>query len=47
MHLRTHVHARKLGRGRERERERMPSRFCAVSTETNTGLHLTNPEIMT
>ena len=29
------------------ERERIPSRLCIVSTESNTGLELTNHEIMT
>ena len=38
---------RKRGRRAERTRERIPSRFCAVSTEPNTGLHPTNREIMT
>ena len=33
-------------RGRERGRERIPSRFCAVSIETDSGLDLTNGEIM-
>ena len=39
--------ARKWGRGRERGRKRIPSRFCAVSTETDLGLEPTNHEIMT
>ena len=34
-------------RERERERERIPSRLYVVNTEPNTGLHLTNHEIMT
>ena len=34
-------------RERERERERVPSRLHAVSTEPDTGLELTNCEIMT
>ena len=29
------------------ERERIPSRLCTVSTEPETGLKLTNSEIMT
>ena len=32
---------------RERDRERVPSRLHTVSTESNTGLELTNHEIMT
>ena len=37
-----------MGEGqRERERERIPNRLCAVSTESNAGLDLTNREIMT
>ena len=39
----THV----LGRGRERGRERIPSWFHTVSAEPDSGLHLTNHEIMT
>ena len=31
----------------ERERERIPSRLCTVGTEPNTGLKLTNLEVMT
>ena len=31
----------------EGRRERIPSRFCAVSTESDTGLDLMNREIMT
>ena len=34
-------------RERERERERTPSRFRAVSTESNSGLNLMNCEITT
>ena len=39
-----------MGRGRERKREtqeQKQSRLSAVSTESDTGLELTNPEIMT
>ena len=32
---------------RERERERISSRHCSVSAEPNTGLEVTNCEIMT
>ena len=35
------------GAERERERERIPSRFCAVSPESDVGLDLMNHEIMT
>ena len=35
------------GRGRERGRERIPRRLPAVSTEADTGLELTNREVMT
>ena len=35
------------GGQRERELERIPNRFCAVSVEPDTGLELTNGEIMT
>ena len=35
------------GRGTEMGRERIPSRLCAVSTEPDAGLDLTNHEIMT
>ena len=35
------------GRGTEKEGERIPSRLCAVSIETDSGLELTNSEIMT
>ena len=38
---------REQGSGRERERERIPSRLLAISTELDTGLGLTNCEIMT
>ena len=40
---------REKGRGRERERERegIPSRLCTVIGEPDTGLELTNREIMT
>ena len=38
---------REQGRGRERGKERIPSRLHAVSAEPNTGLDLTNHEIMT
>ena len=41
MHVCTH------GGQRERERERILSRFRAANTEPNTGLDLTNCEIMT
>ena len=34
-------------REREREGERIPSRLCIVSTEPDTGIDLTNREIMT
>ena len=34
-------------RERERERERIPSRLCTNSVEPDTGLDLTNCEIMT
>ena len=34
-------------RERERERERIPNRICAVSTDPEAGLELTNWEIMT
>ena len=39
---------RKLGRGRERERERerILSRLYTISTEPDSGLELTNHEIM-
>ena len=38
----------KVGDGpREKGRERIPSRFCAVSIEPNSGLDLMNHEIMT
>ena len=33
--------------GAERERQRIPSRLWVVSTEPDTGLESTNPEIMT
>ena len=37
-----------MGEGqRERERERISSTLCTVSTEPDTGLKLTNCEIMT
>ena len=36
-----------LGEGQRERRKRIPSRLHAVSTETNTGLELTNHEIMT
>ena len=35
------------GRGRERRRDGIPSRLLTVSAEPNTGLDLTNCEIMT
>ena len=35
------------GEGRTEREERIPSRLCTVSTEPNTGLHLTNSKIMT
>ena len=35
------------GSGRERGRERIPGRLHTVSTEPDTGLKLTNCEIMT
>ena len=35
------------GRERERERKRIPSRPCAISAEPDTGLELTDCEIMT
>ena len=31
----------------QRDRERIPSRLCAVSTEPDLGLELTNYEILT
>ena len=34
-------------RGREKGRERIPSRFHTISAEPDTGLELTNHEIMT
>ena len=34
-------------RGRETGRERIPSRLCAVRAEPDTGLELTNQEVMT
>ena len=34
-------------RERERERERIPRRFLSVSTEPDSGLKLTNREIVT
>ena len=37
----------KWGRGRESGRDRIPSRFCAVSMESDVGLKLTNHEILT
>ena len=40
-------HKRGRNRERERERERTPSRFLARSTEPDTGLELTNCEIVT
>ena len=36
---------RESERERQRERERIPSRLCAVSTNSLTGLELTNREI--
>ena len=33
-------------RGRERGREKVPSSLCAASAEPDTGLSLTNGEIM-
>ena len=39
-----HMQERK---GWREQRERIPSRFCAVSTEPHTGLNLTNFEIVT
>ena len=33
-------------RERERERERIPSRFCAVNAEPDTGLELSSHEIV-
>ena len=38
---------REKGRQRERERERIPARLCAVCTEPDTGLKLTNCKIVT
>ena len=35
------------GAERERERERIPSRLCAVNTEPDSELSITNHEIMT
>ena len=32
--------------GQREEREGIPSRLCAVSAESNSGLNLTNREIM-
>ena len=37
----------KKGRGRGRGRERIPNRLLDVSTEPDSGLDPTNPEIMT
>ena len=37
----------KQERDRERRRERIPGRLCAVSTEPNARLYLTNPKTMT
>ena len=38
---------RQSEQGRDREREKsIPSKFCAVSTEPDTGLEPTNPEIV-
>ena len=45
--LRERERAHKWGRGRKKGRERIPSKPCAVSTEPNMGLDLTNLEIMT
>ena len=38
---------RKQGRDREREGDRIPSRLRAVSVEPDTGLELTNREVVT
>ena len=35
------------GRGAERGRQRIPSNLCAISTEPDAGLRLTNCEIVT
>ena len=40
-------HVQMGGGGAESERIRIPSRFCAIGAEPNTGLHPTNREIMT
>ena len=37
----------KQGRGRETGRERIPSRFCTVSMEPDSGFELTKCETMT
>ena len=37
----------KQNEGRRERRERIPSRLCAMSTEPDAGLELTNHEIMT
>ena len=41
------MHVRVGGRGREKGKERIPSRLHTVSSERDTGLDLTNCEIMT
>ena len=47
MRTHAHVHTHTQGRGRERRRERISGRLHTVSTEPNSGLDLTNEEIMT
>ena len=42
-----HISGGGAEREREGERERIPSRLHAVSTEPDTGLDLTNPEVTT
>ena len=46
-HTHTHTHTHEVGRGREREEERIASRLCTDSAELDSGLDLTNREIMT
>ena len=44
---RAHMSGRGAERERRRQRERILSRLCALSTEPDPGLNLTNHEIMT